>query len=642
MEASQLRAVLLVVPALLAGCASHMANQKGEPTAASPAAATAAAASAPPAPKVITSVPPETMYQVLVAEVAMQRGQYDVAIKHYLELARETKDKRLAERAARVAVYAHDNESAFLLIAGLLGRQQDKRAALQVMERLIEARPKDPAALLAYSHLAVRTSAQEEAEQAIKPVVELQPGRVDAIVQQARILTMRGKASEALGLLEDASKKDPKNVGLRTAYARLLVDAKQYEKAFEQFKLVNKRVPDDGDVLFALGVLAVQLDRVDEGEHYLLKLNRANKAYTAESAYYLGRIAEEFRKDPDKAIKWYVQVDRGENALESQIRIAYLTAQKGDVELAIAGLRNVAARGPAQVLRVYLVEGQLLRDAGRYQEALDVFDSGLEELPDNNDLLYSRAMVAEKLDKLDLMESDLKRVLTREPDNVDALNALGYTLADRTRRYDEATDYIQRALQLRPDSHYVLDSMGWLQYRLGNYQEAAKYLRRALEANPDSEIAAHLTEELWVMGDRQAARCVWKQALDASPGNKYLLEVMAKLDHKYGSQSRNIGSVCPAPARPAFGCWSLSPGSTAAARCARPLSLPTPSSAGRRGSQSLSNLRISRSKAASACKARAKAGTYRCAGARTTAVSICCSAPRSGKARRNWKATIAK
>lgn len=580
MDRSQLRAALVILPALLIGCASQTAMRKPE----APVAAAEAAATAPKPAAVTTSVPPEIMYQVLVAEVAMQRGQYDVAIKHYLDLARESRDMQLAERAARVAVYAHDNqsaleaaklwveldppniearqvltafyirngqlveaqrelegvlaavpegdESAFMLIAGLLGRQQDKLAALQVMQRLIEARPKDPAALFAFTHLAVRTGALEEAEQAIKRVVELQPTRVDAMVQQARILTMRGKAGEALALLESAVKKHPKHLGLRTAYARLLVDAKQYDKAFDQFKTVNKQAPNDSDVLFALGVLAVQLDHVDEGERYLLKLNRANKGYTAESAYYLGRIAEEFRKDPDKAIKWYEQVDRGENLLESQLRIAYLIAQKGDVDLAIAGLRNISARGPAQTLRVYLVEGQLLRDAGRHKDALEVFNTGLEELPDNNDLLYSRAMVAEKLDQLDLMESDLKRVLASEPDNVDALNALGYTLADRTRRYDEATGYIRRALELRPDSHYVLDSMGWLQYRLGNYADAAKHLRRALELNPDSEIAAHLTEVLWIMGDKQAARTVWKQALDAAPGNKFLLDVMNKLDNK--------------------------------------------------------------------------------------------------------------
>lgn len=580
MNRSLFRAVCVFVPVLLAGCALQPALQKPEER-------PVVSASAPPPaskPVVTTPVSPEVMYQVLVAEVAMQRGQFDMAIQQYLELAREHRDVRLAERAARVAVYAHDNEnaldaamlwveldpsnlearqvltafyirngrladaerqledilttvpagdeSAFMLIAGLLGRQQDKVAALQVMQHLIEARPKDPAALFAYSHLAVRTGALEEAEQAIRRVVQLQPDRVDAVIQQARVLTMRGKASEALGLLETAVKQHPKHQGLRTAYARLLVDAKQYDKAFEQFKAVNRQAPDDADVLFALGVLAVQLDRIDDGERYLLRLNKANKVYAAESAYYLGRIAEEFRKNPDKAIQWYEQVDRGENYLEARMRIAYLVAQKGDVDLAIAGLRNVAARGPAQVLRVYLVEGQLLRDAGRHQEAMEVFNTGLEDLPDNSDLLYSRAMVAEKLDQLDLMESDLKRVLAREPDNVDALNALGYTLADRTRRYDEAAGYIQRALELRPDSHYVLDSMGWLQYRLGNYTEAVKYLRRALEVNPDSEIAAHLTEVLWVMGDKQAARTVWKQALDAAPGNKFLLEVMDKLDHK--------------------------------------------------------------------------------------------------------------
>src|SRR3569623_1775839 len=346
MVRSQFRAACVLLPVLLTGCASQVALQKPEEA---PVAAASAVPTPPPKPAVTTSVAPEVMYQVLVAEVAMQRGQFDVAIKQYLDLAREHRDVRLAEQAASVAVYAHDNESAlgaaklwverdpsniearqvltafyirngqlpeaqrqleevlaavpegdesaFMLIAGLLGRQQDKVAALQVMQRLIEARPKDPAALFAYSHLAVRTGALDEAEQAIRRVVELQPDRVDAVIQQARVLTMRGKADEALGLLEAAVKKSQKQQGLRKAYARMLVDAKQ----------------------------------------------------------------------SDKAIKWYGQVDRGENYLEAQMRIAYLTAQKGDVDLAIAGLRDVAARGPAQVLRIYLVEGQLLRDAGRYQ-----------------------------------------------------------------------------------------------------------------------------------------------------------------------------------------------------------------------------------------------------------------------------------
>ncbi len=583
MDGSQfIKALVVMVPALLTGCATHMGAR--DALAPEPVVVPAPVAAPPLKPVVITSVKPEVMYQVLVAEVAMQRGQYDLAIKNYLELGRDSGDVRMAERAARLAVYAHENESAleaaklwvsldqgnmearqvvtalyirngqldeaqrqleevlalspadaengFMLIAGLLGRQQDKQAALQVMQRLIAGRPNDPAALLALSHLAVRSGELDLAENAIKRVVELQPGKVEPLVQQARILTMRGKAAEALALLEGAVKQHPKDAALRTAYARLLVDAKQFDKALAQFKLVNKQVPGQPEILFALGMVAVQLERVDEGERYLIQLNSANKGYGVESAYYLGRLAEEFHKDPDAAIKWYSKVDRGENALEAQVRIAALMAQKGEVNMARAHLRTITPRGPAQALRLYLVEGQILRDAGRNEEALEVFSAGLEELPDNGDLLYSRAMVAEKLDQLDLMEDDLKRILAREPDNADALNALGYTLADRTRRYDDALGYIQRALELRPDSHFVLDSMGWLQYRLGKYDDAVRYLRRALEASPDSEIAAHLTEVLWVMGDKQGARSVWKQALDASPGNKFLIEVMDKLDHK--------------------------------------------------------------------------------------------------------------
>jgi len=183
-------------------------------------------------------------------------------------------------------------------------------------------------------------------------------------------------------------------------------------------------------------------------------------------------------------------------------------------------------------MRIYLADGQILRDAGRLDEAVEVFSAGLKELPGNSDLLYARAMTEDKLGQLAAMERDLKQIISRDPDNVDALNALGYSLADRTTRYDEALGYIKRALELRPDSYFVLDSMGWINYRLGHYQEAVTYLRRALDLSSDSEIAAHLTEVLWVMGDKEGARTVWDKALKVAPGNKLLLDVMNRLDHK--------------------------------------------------------------------------------------------------------------
>ena len=592
MNGKLFRAGAVAAALILTGCAVGPARQEAAAPSVAPKQVTEEKAISPPPPPMkpvaSPSIPPDVMYKVLVAEIALQRGRHEVAIRNYLQLGEQLHDPRLLERAARIAVYAHDDKhaleaaklwvelepdnvdarevvtafyirsgqydeaqrqleallainnnghdnggNAFMLIAGLLGRQQDKQAALEVMQRLVDSRPDDPNALMALSHLAVRAGVLDQAEQAIKRVVELQPDRVDANIQLARVLSMRGKSEESLKLLEQNVKNHPKNTGLRTVYARALEDDKQADKAYAQFKIVYKQTPDNPEILRALGLVAVELGRVDEGEKYLLRLNRSDQGYASESSYYLGRIAEEFHKDPDAAIKWYSKVDRDDsNYLESQIRIALLLAQKGQVDDARGQLSAITPRSPGELVRIYLADGQILRDAGRPQEAIEVFTSGLEELPENADLLYARAMTAEKIGQYKMMEKDLKAILSRDPDNVDALNALGYSLADHTRRYQEAFGYIQRALELRPDSYFVLDSMGWVHYRLGHYKEAVNYLRRALDASSDSEIAAHLTEVLWVMGDKQAARAVWDKALKVAPGNKILLDVMNRLDHK--------------------------------------------------------------------------------------------------------------
>jgi len=588
MNGSHFRAVYLLAAVVLAGCAVRPVEQGTKaPSVAVPAQEAQTSAVEPAAPALPVNAPPiypEAMNKILVAEIGLQRGQYDVAIKNYLELGETYRDARLLERAARIAVYAHDdehalaaaklwvelepknvdarevvtafyirngqydeaqqqleallaingdgNENAFMVVAGLLGRQQDKQAALEVMQRLVNTRPNDANALLALSNLALRAGVLDQAEQAIKRVTELKPDRMDVLIQQARILMMRGKGAEATGLLEKAVKNHPKDTALRAAYARLLVDAKQMDKAFAQFKLVNKQDPDEPDILLALGIVAVELSHVDDGEKYFLRLIELNRNFQSESSYYLGRIAEEFRKDPDAAIKWYSKVEQSQRYLEAQIRIAFLLAKKGDVDRARGQLSAISPQDPGQVLRIYLADGQILRDAGRPQEAIDVFTAALDELPDNTDILYARAMTAERMGQIDATEKDLRQILVREPDHFDALNALGYVLADRTGRYDEALTYIKRALDLRPDSYYVLDSMGWVQYRLGHNQEAVTYLRRALDLSPESEIAAHLAEVLWVMGDKQAARAVWDKALQGAPGNKLLLDTVNRLDHK--------------------------------------------------------------------------------------------------------------
>lgn len=585
----------VAVLGVMGGCATRPVSQETQAPPPSPAQTAQTATQQAPSPAKdkeketpaapVASLSPDVMYKVLVAEVAIQRGQYDLAIKNYLDLGKQLHDPRLLERAARVAAYAHDSKQAleaaklwvemepdnvearevaaafyirsgqydqaqkqlealltinakegsrstFMLIAGLLGRQQDKQAALEVMQHLVKVRPDDPNAQLALSHLAVRAGALDQAEQAAKRAVELQPDRLDAQIQEARVLTMRGKSDEAVALLKKAVKKHPKDADLRTAYAKLLVDAQQMDKAYEQFKQVDKDNPDQPDILLALGIVALELEKVDDGEKYFIHLNHLNRGFESESSYYLGRIAEDFRKDPDEAIKWYKKVEEGDQYFESQLRIAFLLSKEGHVEQARGQLSAITARGPADRMRIFLADGQILRDAGRTKEAIDVYTTGLQELPDNTDLLYARAMAEDKLADVKHMEADLRSILSREPDNVDALNALGYSLADRTTRYDEALKLVQRALELRPDSYFILDSMGWVDYRLGHYQEAISYLRRALDMSADSEIAAHLTEVLWVTGDKRGAREVWDKALKGAPGNKVLLDVMNRLDHK--------------------------------------------------------------------------------------------------------------
>lgn len=186
------------------------------------------------------------------------------------------------------------------------------------------------------------------------------------------------------------------------------------------------------------------------------------------------------------------------------------------------------SRNVKEAVRVYRAEAEILTNADRLNEAIEVYSLALDEFPENSDLLYARAMLAEKLDRLDVLEADLRSILSREPNNAEALNALGYTLADRTDRYDEALELIKQALALQPDDYYIVDSMGWVMYRMGRHQESIEHLRRAMTLSDDSEIAAHLGEVLWVTGDKQEAQEIWNTALESTPDDERLLDVIKR------------------------------------------------------------------------------------------------------------------
>lgn len=580
------KVVLLSVLFLVGGCAT-VQRQASTPAATVPPAAakqqgqaadsgTAAAAGADTDTEKLPDVQlsGDLLYRILVADMASQSGDYHVAAKLYQKLADKTADPRIAELATRNAIYAHDDrlalsavklwvrlapkalqarefaatlyiragdtnealvqlkqilslssgDNGFMAISAMLSRESNKKTAMAVMKRFIKDYEDNPQALFSYSYVAFRSGHAEAALRTIDKALKLKPKWTKAIIFRARMLLLQGKTEGAIKYLKKRVDDQPSNKDLRFAYAQALLNAKRVEQAYAQFKDVLKLNPNDGDVLFTLGVLAIQLNYVDQAEHYLERAKQVDGS-SDELNYFLGQIAE-LKKEYDKAIKDYSAVEGGQYFFDAKVRKATLIARQGDIGTARRELRNLRAMMPQRRADAFLAEGDILREAHKYHQAFHVYSAGLNEFQGDNNLLYARAYVASKLGRLDVAEHDLHTILSREPDNAEALNALGYTLANQTTRYDEALGYIKRALKLRPDDYFVLDSMGWVQYRLGNYDEAVKYLKRAMHLSNDTEVAAHLGEVLWTMGKQDAARDVWGKALKLSPNNKHLQEVM--------------------------------------------------------------------------------------------------------------------
>lgn len=523
--------------------------------------------------------PPQVLYQLLVAELAGQRGQMDVAVANYLAAAKESRDPKIAERAARVAAYsqalraaldasllwvklAPENPDArqmvaslllafgrapeavhhyeqfivlsadkpdhgFMLIAAQLAHDKNAIAALSVMDKLIEKRGDDPYAWLAYGQLTLRQAKLDVALESVDKALALKGSWAPAVVLRARVLSLQGDKEGAIAYLEqELSGELENNVAVGLSHARLLAETKQLEKARDEFERLAKQAPRNADVNYAAGVLALQLKDLDKAEQRLKQvLNLGQRRL--EANYYLGRIYEE-KGEPKVALGHYFAVRHGEYYLGAQSRAASLLADQGELDRAREHLHSLRLANQEERVRIYLVEAELLRKAERFGEAFDFLTEKLEEIPDDTTLRYTRALIAEKLDKLELAENDLRAIIEREPSNAQALNALGYTLADRTDRYQEAMEYIQRALKVEPEDAAIIDSMGWVQYRMGNYAKAVELLRRAIKLIKDPEIAAHLGEVLWDMGNKKGALEVWEESLQQHPKHKVLLDVMRR------------------------------------------------------------------------------------------------------------------
>ena len=518
---------------------------------------------------------PELLYQFLLAEIAGQRGEINLAKSAYLDLARKTKDPRVAQRAAEIAVFARDQAGAleatrlwnetdqtspranltlvtlllaqdklaeaepllgkilandpptgFLHLSAWLAKTRDSAAALALVQKLASDYPMLPEAQLAVARTAAQAGKPEVLTAALQQADKLRPGWQPAALYYAQWL-LKTSRSDALGFMQQFLKQYPQARDVRLAYARLLVSASQFPEARTEFTRLTTDIPGNPEVTIAAGLLALQMGDVDTAQGLLMQALEYGYQPTDTVHYYLGLAAEE-KKQLGEAANHYQQVREGEYLVQARARQAAMLVKQGSLADARALLASTRTSNDAQKLRLVRAEADLLREARDFAQAYSVLSAGLKVYPDSPDLLYDHAMMAEKLNKLDVLEKNLRRVMQLKPDEAQAYNALGYTLADRTNRLDEAVQLLDKALSISPDDPYILDSMGWAQYRKGNFERARTYLERAFKTRPDPEIAAHLGEVMWMHGQREDASSLWQTSLKNHPQNEVLLETLRR------------------------------------------------------------------------------------------------------------------
>ncbi len=418
----------------------------------------------------------------------------------------------------------------FLQLNRLFSQQSDRRGVLSLVRDVAKPYPKAPEAhyAVALSAFGVNDDADaaKEAREEIDRALALRPAWERAAILKAEILARESPAA-GMQWLESFLGAHPDAKSATGALAQQYVEQGRFADARALMQKLWDRDPSSRDLEFGVASIALQMKDYAEAERLLRDLKSAGYGEPGAIDLYLAQIAEETRHY-DKAIEHYRAVTEGDRAWLAKLRIGALYGKQGRVAEARRWLAGLEAVTQEQKVQVKQAEAQMLRDAGDNDAAYRVLVQGLVEHPDTPDLIYDIAMVAEKLDKIDEAESRLKRLVELKPDDAQALNALGYTLVDRTPRTDEGLELIQRAHKISPKDPFILDSLGWAFYRKGQLDEAERYLRQALEGRRDAEIAAHLGEVLWRKGEHDQAKALWKAQLDSTPDNAVLKETVKR------------------------------------------------------------------------------------------------------------------
>ena len=520
----------------------------------------------------------DMLYQFLLGDIALQRGRPDLAVNAYLNLARTTRDPRVARRAAQLAFESRQLDKSleafslwqeiepaapmanqmllslllgtgkyqearpqvtqmlaaatkspgnvFMLIHSLLIRAPDKNAALEWLVEVAKPYPKVAEAHWAVAQLASAANKNELALTEIQQAVKLRPEWDMAAMYEVQLLLPKEPAL-ALDKLKKFSEAHPDNKDVRLYYARALLEQKRYAESRVQFQKLLTADPENNELAFAIALLSLQLGELDRAEKELLEtLNRGKKdADTVH--YYLGQL-NEAKKEEAKALEQYRLVLEGDYVFSAHLREAYLLNKANKLAEARAALKSAPAADDQQQVTLVLIDSQMLRDAKQYETSYQVLADELKTMPNQPQLLFEAAMAADKLGKYDLFEQTLRKLLQVAPDQAQAYNALGYSYLERNVKIEEGMKLVEKAYQIEPNDAAITDSVGWGYYRLGQLDKSVEFLRRAFAADPDPEIAAHLGEALWVQGNKDEAKKVLQNAIKTNPENEMLRLVVKK------------------------------------------------------------------------------------------------------------------
>jgi tetratricopeptide (TPR) repeat protein len=522
--------------------------------------------------------PGQVIYQVLLAEIALQRGDANLASQAYADLALRTRDPQVLERTVEVAGYARrfdlaleaarlwidvdptskraqqmmvsvmilsnqlddlapglirmlevDKESLADNLLGLnrmFARNPDRQAVFRLIDKVTRPFFGVAEAHYAVALAAASAGATERALAEVRRALELRADWEMAALLQAQLLS-RESPAEALSFMQGFVERNPKALDIRLFLARALIGEKRYSEARSHFDHLLAAYPERAEVLYPAAILALQQDDRILAEARLKHLVTLDIPDKSLAYYYLGQIAEEDKRSAE-ALSHYALVGAGEHYLPAQLRSARLLADQGQLDAARKQLGKAKPGTPEERVQLLIAEAALLREARQTKAAFDLLDQALTGQPEQPELLYETALLAEKLGRLDLLESRLRKLIELRPDSAQAYNALGYSFAERNLRLSEARELIEKALKLAPEDSFILDSLGWVLYRQGDLPGALANLERAYAKRSDPEIAAHLGEVLWVLGRKEEAGRILREAQQKFPTNEALADALKK------------------------------------------------------------------------------------------------------------------